>query len=122
MEKSNQKGIDIPIRESLVILILMAGVWKETAKAHNSLSTMKCLQELKRNSTDKEHLHPNKDFLREQVQINTEATDGLHSKPEVRTKAKRSLKAITYVDQTNEDQTLREKRKETGLTRGKKLL
>ena len=83
---------------------------------------MKCLQELKRDSTDKEHLHTHKDFLREQVQINTGTTEGLQSKPEVQTKAKRSLKAITYVHQTNEDQTLREKRKETGLTRGGKLL
>ena len=32
MEKSNQKGIDIPIRKSLVILILTAGAWKETGE------------------------------------------------------------------------------------------
>ena len=75
---------------------------------------MKCLQELKRNSTDKEHLHTRNDFLREQVQINTGATEGLHSKPEVQTKAKRSLKAITYVDQTKQTRHYGKKEKRQG--------
>ena len=35
-------------------------------------------------------------FLRKQAQITTGAIEALHSKPEVETKAKRSLKAIAH--------------------------
>ena len=84
MEMSNQKEIDIPF--------LWPGSKKKPAKAPNSLSTIKCLQDLKRNSTDKEHLHTHKDFLREQVQINTGATEGVKQQTRSADKGEKKLK------------------------------
>ena len=82
---------------------------------------MKWLQERK-NNYEKGALAYIQGFLRKQAQITTGAIEALHSKPEVDTKAKRSLKAINYLNRTNEDPKSRKKGKDAGLTREKELL
>ena len=83
---------------------------------------MKWLQERKNNNYEKGALAYIQGFLRKQAQITTGPIEALHSKPEVETKAKRSLKAIIYLNRTNEDPKSRKKGKDTGLTREKGLL
>ena len=83
---------------------------------------MKWLQERKNNNYEKGALAYIQGFLRKQAQITTRAIEALQSKPEVETKEKRGLKAITHLNRTNEDPKSRKKGKDTGLTREKGLL
>ena len=100
----------------------MAQGWEETDKnarpiIYNEVAARAQKQQLRKGSAC---IHTR--FLRKQAQITTGAIEALHSKPIVETKAKRSLKAITYLNRTNEDPKSREKGKDTGLTREKGLL
>ena len=73
----------------------MAQVWEETDKnarliIYNEVAAGAQKQQLRKGA-----LAYIQGFLRKQAQITTGAIEALHSKPEVETKAKRSLKAIT---------------------------
>ena len=100
----------------------MAQSWEETDKKARPIIYNEWLQERKNNNYEKGALTYIQGFLRKQAQITTGAIEALHSKPIVETKAKRSLKAITYLNRTNEDPKSRKKGKDTGLTREKGLL
>ena len=74
----------------------MAQGWEETDKnarliIYNEVAAGAQKQQLRKGA-----LAYIQGFLRKQAQITTGAIEALHSKPEVETKAKRSLKAITH--------------------------
>ncbi len=74
----------------------MAQGWEETDKnarliIYNAVAAGAQKQKLRKGA-----LAYIQGFLRKQAQITTGAIEALHSKPEVETKAKRSLKAITH--------------------------
>ena len=81
---------------------------------------MKWQKERKNNNYEKGALAYIQGFLRKQAQITTGAIQALHSKPEVETKAKRSLKAITYLNRTNEDPKSRKKGERHRVDKGKR--
>ena len=74
----------------------MAQAWEETDKnarliIYNEVAAGAQKQQLRKGA-----LAYIQGFLRKQAQITSGAIEALHSKPEVETKAKRSLKAITH--------------------------
>ena len=100
----------------------MAQGWEETDKNDRPIIYNEVAAGAQKQQLRKGALAYIQGFPRKQAQITTGAIEALHSKPEVKTKAKRSLKAITQLNRTNEDPKSRKKGKDTGLTREKGLL
>ena len=70
----------------------MAQSWEESDKNARLIIYNEVAAGAQKNNYEKEALAYIQGFLRKQAQITTGAIEALHSKPEVETKAKRSLK------------------------------